>query len=292
MQVVWPHILALQARDLAAGAGATHITLITHLLVVCSRKELAYLSDLQPWLDSRCLVPLSPIHDRCNTPNAAASGLHRMGASGSKLKVGGNRNRAKKNNNNATSTTTTTTRSPPALAPSLHKISSRSCRIKSLSPPRSTTRDTGAVHCNGSGGVHAFQARHGGGNAGNNPCSPRTDKTHRSPSSRKSPSGRKKRFSLPGGRSGGGQAASGSIADRSSGGSPTRRAWGYSGSSVMMDLSRRSGASRGQSSSSSGSGPRQSFRIRRQPSTYGELHELVATKKLGTGAVRGLGGEF
>lgn len=36
---------------------------------------------------------------------------------------------------------------------------------------------------------------------------------------------------------------------------------------------------------------RTSFRIRRQPSTYGELHDLVAEKKLGSGMVRGLVGE-
>lgn len=36
---------------------------------------------------------------------------------------------------------------------------------------------------------------------------------------------------------------------------------------------------------------RTSFRIRRQPSTYGELHDLVAKKKLGSGVVKGLVGE-
>lgn len=40
---------------------------------------------------------------------------------------------------------------------------------------------------------------------------------------------------------------------------------------------------------SNGSGS--SFRIRRQPSTYGELHDLVAMTKLGNGVVRGLVGK-
>ena len=38
------------------------------------------------------------------------------------------------------------------------------------------------------------------------------------------------------------------------------------------------------------SGSRQSFRMIRQPSTYGDLHEMVAKQKLGNG-VRGLVGE-
>ena len=62
-----------------------------------------------------------------------------------------------------------------------------------------------------------------------------------------------------------------------------------SGSSVSkMDYRRP--ATRTTSVGSDSSGQR-SFRLRRQPSTYGELHELVAKNKLGKDEIRGLVGE-
>lgn len=65
-------------------------------------------------------------------------------------------------------------------------------------------------------------------------------------------------------------------------------------SSYLMTLPPSRPGSRGHPASrcdSAGQAGRQSFRMRRQPSTYGELHEIVAGQKLGSGAARGLVGE-
>lgn len=56
------------------------------------------------------------------------------------------------------------------------------------------------------------------------------------------------------------------------------------------EMDYRRPASRGTSVGSDGD--QHSFRMKRQPSTYGELHELVAREKLGDGVVRGLVGEL
>lgn len=60
--------------------------------------------------------------------------------------------------------------------------------------------------------------------------------------------------------------------------------------SGSSEMDYRRPASRGTSVGSEGD--QHSFRMKRQPSTYGELHELVAKEKLGNGVVRGLVGEL
>lgn len=57
----------------------------------------------------------------------------------------------------------------------------------------------------------------------------------------------------------------------------------------LSEMDYRRPASRGTSVGSDGD--EHSFRMRRQPSTYGELHELVVKEKLGDGVLRGLVGE-
>ena len=104
---------------------------------------------------------------------------------------------------------------------------------------------------------------------------------------------------LPGGAGGAGGGESGEESERKSVGSSaaaggsTYSPVSTSGaviSSPLMGFSRSRPTSGGAPARPDSSG-RQSFRMIRQPSTYGDLHEMVVKQKLGNGVVRGLVGE-
>lgn len=61
---------------------------------------------------------------------------------------------------------------------------------------------------------------------------------------------------------------------------------------VINKLRGNSGGLRGMEVERTASLPRGSFRMVRQPSTYGQLHDFVAQKKLGAGVVKGLVGTW
>lgn len=109
---------------------------------------------------------------------------------------------------------------------------------------------------------------------------------------RKAPHRRPKAASLPGGAGGASGAERGAESGRksvdSSAGS-TRSLGSPSGAS--MGGFSRSRPTSGGAPARPDSASRQSFRMIRQPSTYGDLHEMVAKQKLGNGVVRGLVGK-